>query len=447
MNNTKTTKRALLSSVMAMLICVAMLIGTTFAWFTDKASTAVNKIQAGTLKVQLLDAADNDLNGTTLTWQKAAGHESEAVLWEPGCTYDLKSFKIKNNGNLALKYKIIISGIVGDNELLNAIDFTVSGVTGAETATALNGFEGHLTANSETALITITGKMKKEAGNEYQGKKITGIGITVVATQDTVEVDSFGDQYDATAKYPVSNDTDLADAIINATAGSSVTLTSGSFTIPATNVAEGVTITGYGADKTKIVPPATTSGTKKTGFVISNENVTISNLTINRNWAITQDEYCGFVDIQNGGATLDGVVINNSSGSSSVVIKNGVDYGETVMLKNSTFKGGFKTINIVDGANGTVVIDNCEITGVYTFNVNSSSSQDLTIKVSDSKLHGWTSYGRIKEAVFVNTEFSKGTSSYDYLRPYADTTLTDCTFDSSFLMGSGTTGNLSRISD
>ena len=54
MNNTKTTKRALLSSVMAMLICVAMLIGTTFAWFNDSASTAVNKIQAGTLDVQLL---------------------------------------------------------------------------------------------------------------------------------------------------------------------------------------------------------------------------------------------------------------------------------------------------------------------------------------------------------------------------------------------------------
>ena len=61
MNNTKTTKRALLSSVLAMLICVAMLIGTTFAWFTDSASTAVNKIQAGTLDVQLLDEQGNSL--------------------------------------------------------------------------------------------------------------------------------------------------------------------------------------------------------------------------------------------------------------------------------------------------------------------------------------------------------------------------------------------------
>ena len=46
---------------------------------------------------------------------------------------------------------------------------------------------------------------------------------------------------------------------------------------------------------------------------------------------------------------------------------------------------------------------------------------------------------KIKEAIFENTEFSKGTSSYDYLRPYADTTLTNCTFDSGFLMGAGRT--------
>ena len=76
MNNTKTTKRALLSSVMAMLLCITMLIGTTFAWFTDSASTAVNKIQAGTLDVQLLDEQGNSLEGATLSWQKAAGAEN-----------------------------------------------------------------------------------------------------------------------------------------------------------------------------------------------------------------------------------------------------------------------------------------------------------------------------------------------------------------------------------
>ena len=53
MENNKSTKRALLTSVLALLMCVAMLIGATFAWFTDTASTGVNKIQAGNLDVAL----------------------------------------------------------------------------------------------------------------------------------------------------------------------------------------------------------------------------------------------------------------------------------------------------------------------------------------------------------------------------------------------------------
>ena len=175
----------------------------------------MNKIQAGTLDVQLLDEQGNTLEGQTLSWKKAAGHENEAVLWEPGCTYNLQSFKIKNNGNLALKYKIVISGIVGDAKLLEAIDFTVTGVDGVTTANALNGFEGKLAASSMTDAITISSHMKEYAGNEYQGKSIDGIGITVVATQDTVEHDSNGNTYDERAEYPVlaSSVSDFRDAL------------------------------------------------------------------------------------------------------------------------------------------------------------------------------------------------------------------------------------------
>ena len=66
MTNRKSTKRALLGSVMAMVLCLAMLVGATFAWFTDTASTGVNKIQAGNLDVQLVDENGNSLEGKTL---------------------------------------------------------------------------------------------------------------------------------------------------------------------------------------------------------------------------------------------------------------------------------------------------------------------------------------------------------------------------------------------
>ena len=206
MNNTKTAKRALLSSVMAMLICITMLIGTTFAWFTDSASTAVNKIQAGTLDIQLLDDQGHSLEGQSLAWQKAAGHENDVVLWEPGCTYQLQPIVIKNNGNLALKYKIVITGIQGDAELNEAIEWTINDADLSA---------DHSLAAGASVTLTIQGHMKEEAGNEYQGRSIDGIGITVVATQDTVEYDSNGNTYDERAEYPVlaSSVSDFRDAL------------------------------------------------------------------------------------------------------------------------------------------------------------------------------------------------------------------------------------------
>ena len=213
MNNQKTTKRSLVAAGLVLLLCIAMLVGTTFAWFTDSASTAVNKIQAGTLDVKLLDEQGNSLEGQTLAWQKAAGHENEAVLWEPGCTYKLQPIVIKNAGNLALKYKIIISGIQGDAKLNEAIEWTI---TNTSTTTALDA--DHALAAGASDTLTISGHMKEEAGNEYQGLSIDGIAITVVATQDTVEYDSNSNQYDKDALYPVtvSSATDIRTALAGA---------------------------------------------------------------------------------------------------------------------------------------------------------------------------------------------------------------------------------------
>lgn len=192
----KNIKKSLLASVLSVMLCIAMLIGATFAWFTDTASTAVNKIQSGTLDVALVDAEGNSLEGETLEWIKAEGAaEDEKVLWEPGCTYELQPVYVKNNGNLALKYKIVISGIVGDAKLLEAIDFTYGELD-------VNA-EGHLPAGKISKAITIEGHMKETAGNEYQNLSIDGIGITVVATQDTVESDSYGNKYDQFA--PISS--------------------------------------------------------------------------------------------------------------------------------------------------------------------------------------------------------------------------------------------------
>ena len=151
----KSTKRALLTSALAILMCVAMLIGATFAWFTDTASTAVNKIQAGTLNVAL-EMFDGttwvDAEGKTLQF-KVNGQipaEGTQILWEPGCTYELPQLRVVNKGDLALKYKVIISGINGSAKLNEVIDWTISG--------ADIGTEYHLTAGNSNTL-TIEGHM------------------------------------------------------------------------------------------------------------------------------------------------------------------------------------------------------------------------------------------------------------------------------------------------
>ena len=193
-NNQKATKRALLTSVMALVMCVVMLVGTTFAWFTDTASTGVNKITSGNLHVEIQDKEGNKIEN--LEWVAKDGRAQDKILWEPGATYTLTPFKIANTGNLALKYKMVVTGLDGDADLLRVIKFTYT-VNG--TALDLNK-EGHLTAGASTDMITVSAAMDKNAGNEYMDKTLTGIKFTVYATQDTVENDSLNNLYDKDAQ-------------------------------------------------------------------------------------------------------------------------------------------------------------------------------------------------------------------------------------------------------
>ena len=207
MNNHKQTKRALLTSVMALVMCVVMLVGTTFAWFTDTASTNVNTIKAGKLKVLLMDEDGNDLEGKTLNFlqmdENSEVKPNDNILWEPGATYQLPKMQIKNDGDLALKYKIDVSGAkVADGapakslDLLNVLEWTYT-VGGNDYA--LNSDKSLGVGKTDT--LVIKAHMKETANNDYQGMAIDGIAITVYATQDTVEYDSTTKDYDKDAQY------------------------------------------------------------------------------------------------------------------------------------------------------------------------------------------------------------------------------------------------------
>ena len=234
MNESRKTKKALRGSLLALFLCVVLLIGTTFAWFTDTATTGVNKIQSGRLDVELQYSTDGgdtwaNAEGETLDFQKANGAEAEAILWEPGCRYELPKLRVVNNGNLALKYKIQITGIKGDEKLNEVIDWTIDGED-------INLTEKKLRAGEEGDGFTIKGQMQTSAGNEYQGLSIDGISITVVATQDTVESDSFNNMYDANA--PVVYPKDLNEDSFNKATSVNYSSTYGGYQLKTATTAE-----------------------------------------------------------------------------------------------------------------------------------------------------------------------------------------------------------------
>ena len=233
MSNKKATKRALLTSITALAMCVVMLVGTTFAWFTDTATANVNKIQAGKLDVALemqkADGTWENAEGKTLEFKKAdAAPSGEEVLWEPGATYELPKLRVVNNGNLNIKCRVEVTGIKKVTTAATpAGTFDLNDVI-AWTATGLDLDTNFIMKSTDGAKeFTISGTMDTAAGNDYQGLTIDGVSITVYATQAEGEFDSNRDDYDKDATYTRTNAT-----VIDETTGKTVTLEKGkSYTV------------------------------------------------------------------------------------------------------------------------------------------------------------------------------------------------------------------------
>ena len=335
MTNSKNTRRALISSAFAILMCVAMLIGTTFAWFTDTAKTSVNKIQAGKLDVQLVDAEGNDLEGKTLEWVKAEGND--AVLWEPGCTYELPAVYVKNNGNLALKYKLAVTGLEGDAELLKAITFTVDG---ADLDT-----EKALAVGATSDPIVIKGHMDENAGNEYQEKSLDGIAITVVATQYTAEFDSYSNEYDKYAEaetVAVASSAELTDAIAN---GENVVLsqdiTLDTARVDVENYNGTINLNGHQIGSSAACANGSVFNVKSGSVTI--ENGTLVGIEGPTGQAAAYENECDVITVRSG-ATVTikdvNISVNSATGSCVYAFEGGKAYIESGVYTNNATTSG-----------------------------------------------------------------------------------------------------------
>ena len=410
MNTKKATKRALLTSVMALVMCVVMLAGTTFAWFTDTASTGVNKIVAGNLKVDIVDAdnTNTSLDKGTLKFIQAVNESEvklvEDVLWEPGATFFTQGFRIANKGNLALKYKVVVSGTTGDTGLLKVMEFDVVSKmekTGSEvnfTTTPGQLLPSATDTPSVSDVYYLRGHMDEDAGNEYKNMTLTGISVTVYATQLNSEFDSFDKDYDKDADYSadVWDGTSGDLTSVTDTTAKTVTIKSGKLLAAlAEAVNDGNDYDGYTIRLTKNLDlngiewtPIGTKGTSNVfkgtfdgdGRTIKNlkissgdcvaffgavENATVKNLTVEGN--VNGKNAAGIVARVVGGATIENCVnratINASDKAAGIVM----------------YAQGSSSSNQYEPLSSDCVIKNCKNYGAVNAN-----------KIAAGGIYGWS---------------------------------------------------------
>lgn len=368
--NRNSTRRSLLVSATALILSIAMLVGTTFAWFTDSASTGVNKIQAGNLDVDLEMSTDGtsweSAEGKTLQFKKAtAAPGGEQVLWEPGCTYELPQLRVVNKGNLALKYKIQITGIQGDAKLNEVIDWTIGDA-------AIDLTEGHLSAGQPGTAFTIKGHMQETAGNEYKNLTIDGISITVYATQDTVEYDSNNNAYDTNATYlntdAQGNNYFISNANELVYFAKSVNVDGETYAGKTVKLTADIDLAG------KLWIPVGQTQVSSFQGTFDGQGHTIKNMTVN--YTGTNSNYAcglfGWIELHNGdpiviqnvkfdnanvtGIKYTGVVAGYANGASGAEIKNCV-------VTNSTVTSNSKNAGGIIGYMGTGVLTGNTVSG------------------------------------------------------------------------------------
>ena len=434
------TKKSLIFSALSLLLCCALLIGTTFAWFTDSVTNTGNKIQAGTLDIEVeyrtsfegewkpLDDA-TDLFG------------AEGTLFEPGHTRVVE-LKIENAGNLALKYKIgmnVVSETVGTNKAGNPYklsDYLKVATTAIQQYPAEGGiaeamewaifqkddygmwterdfanFELETDANGNVhslqpgaaQILGIKVYMPETVGNEANAISTDkaasiNIGLNVVATQYTTESDGFGStQYDKDATYPVIvfNQQQANDAITNATdKKANISIASGQTITLDNDIANGgdksrdITFSGNGSQTVDVITNAVSAEGGQLNYQ-RGSSFTFENLTIQAGEGSFDGIVCDELTFKNctikgkltlfGKATFEGCVFDNTMADQYSIWTWG---GTDVTFEGCTFNTNGKAILLYGGASASnptnLVVNNC------TFNDrNNGAAGKAAIEIGD----------------------------------------------------------------
>ena len=404
MTNKKNTRRALFLSVISLMLCCAMLVGTTFAWFTDSAISGNNVINSGNLDIAVTYTLDGK------TWKEFDGAEDlfQTDCWEPGHT-EVVALKVENKGSLYLKYnanmnivqetagqnmadgEIVLSDILTVSTLIqqsSAVgDITVGLAFAGENSIAYENTAPFKSSNvlrkdvelapGDAHYVIVKVDMAETVGNEanHDGEHVPVItfGMNVLATQFTHGNDTFGNEYDQGSLYPVATADELVEALES---NKSVVL----------------------GNDIKIEPAKMSNAYGKTGINVKNgQTIDGANHTL---------------DIKDAGGTWDSGI--NTTGG---------------LIKNIKVTGSFRGIFINHNSSYSekVVLEDVIISGTtYTISCDQGLYQDL--EATNCTFNGWTSYAETIGIVkFVDCNFGAG-SGYKFCRPYAPTEFVGCDF-------------------
>ena len=409
MTNVKSTKRALLTSVMALFLCFAMLLGTTYAWFTDSVYSGSNNIIVGNLDIELEYLTQNGWktvsNATDLFTDE---------LWEPGHT-EVVYLRLKNLGSLALKYKFgvnIVSETYGTNKIGNELRLSdyiyydvIEGVNGnnpfesREIAVAAAEMpeqikesfskEGVMSAGDPELYLALVVYMPTWIGNEASYKTGTvapkiELGINVVATQLTEEEDPFGNDYDKDATYTAEID-QLKTKLAAAQSGDTVeyALTHDAYIDSMIKVPNGVTLVLNGNGHQAIVNTAYP-------FYVNNANIQMNDLTITGKATYAIFTKGATWDYNGNNATVEAsfnnVTVDLDKADNYPVVFNGK--GEITMTDCTITGAGLSAEG--DCRNGTHIFAGAEINlTVYRGTIggvlmNANNVHNSTLTISDS---------------------------------------------------------------
>ena len=413
----KNTKKSLIASGISLAVSVALLAGSTFAWFTDSVTNKGNKIQAGNLAVGLWQKTDTlsddqkaevpalpvkgDYTDISDSQTPVFGYD----LWEPGYS-EGAVLQVRNNGTLALKYELAFTGFdvktgaenggdaSQDGNIAEVIDVylldeyraptaadTPAG-TLAEYMAAPSAYTGELAPRAVSGDINIVVKMRETADNEYQNASVV-FDIKLYATQTRYEKDGFGsDKYDADLPLmQVSGINEFKAAIEN---GGSVMLTdnidAGSETGSRITVSADTTINGNGKTLSTQDPDKTAYGSRVIDMTgLENVTLTISELAIEGGTTAGQYPYLyrGISLYQNVKPTLN--------------------------IANSSIKAGHYAINIAsENQNASVSVGNSSASGYCAFQTHSADTKAVFTASTLTGVNQWSGEGNDFAAVVVN---------------------------------------------